>query len=154
MRVLTFQVGADRLALPLASVVEVVPRVRLHRPAGTPAWLAGMFLHRGRAVPVVDLFALAGAGECPAALSSRIILVPAPAEGLTDLLGLLAAQVADIRELPADTPRLPSLCTPGQPDLGPMTVEGGEVLRLVDVPRLLPESGRGPLRALTAEAPA
>jgi chemotaxis-related protein WspB len=80
MRVLTFQVGPDRLALPLASVVEVVPRERLHRPAGAPAWLAGLFLHRGRAVPVVDLFALAGAGECPADLSSRIILVPTPAK--------------------------------------------------------------------------
>jgi chemotaxis-related protein WspB len=154
MRVLTFQVGADRLALPLASVVEVVPRVRLHRPTGAAAWLAGLLLHRGEAVPVVDLFALAGAGECPAALSSRIILVPTPAEGTAGLLGLLAAQVADVRELPADAPRLPSPCTPGQPDFGPMTVEGGEVLRLVDLRRLLPEAGRSQLRALTAEPPA
>lgn len=154
MQVLTFQVGSDRLALPLASILEVVPRVHLHRPAGAPAWLAGLFLHHGRAVPVMDLFALAGAGACPASLSSRIILVPGPGEGMTDLLGLLAAEVADIRELPADTPRLPSLCTPGQPDFGPMAVEGGEVLRLVEMNRLLPQASRGQLRALSAETPA
>jgi chemotaxis-related protein WspB len=154
VRVLTFQVGTDRLALPLAAVVEVVPRVRLHRPAGAPSWLAGLLLHRGGAVPVVDLHALAGAGECPPALSSRIILVAAPDEAEERTVGLLAAQVADVRDLADNLSPLTSLSAPGQPDFGPITAEGGEVLRLLDVRRLLPEAARTQLRALTAEAPA
>src|SRR5215207_737208 len=114
MLVLTFQVGNDRLALDIRRVREVVPRVQLDRSAGSPAWLAGMFVYRGRVVPVIDLHRLLGAGECPPHLSSRIILVPlgfcpvgtptAPtAAELADehLVGLLAARVADIREVEA-----------------------------------------------------
>ena len=95
MLVLTFQIGSDRLALDLRQVCEVVPRVQLRRPAGSPGWLAGLFVYRGRVVPVIDLHHLLRAGECPAHLSSRIILVPLPGEKDT-LLGLLAAQVAAV----------------------------------------------------------
>jgi chemotaxis-related protein WspB len=152
MRVLTFQVGPDRLALPLSAIVAVVPRVPLYQPAGAPAWLAGLLHHRGRPVPVVDLHRLASAGTCPDALSSRIILVPAPGGGPADLLGLQAAQVADIRELPEETPRFTGGSAPGRPDLGSLLVEGGEIVRLLDVARLLPEAERR-LLAAVAEAP-
>jgi len=99
MLVLTCQIGDDRLALDVRRVREVVPRVRLQRVAGSPAWLAGVFIYRGSVVPVIDLHRLIGTEECPLRLSSRIILVPHRVEGEERLLGLLAAQVADIREL-------------------------------------------------------
>ena len=63
-------------ALDIRRVREVVPRVRLRPVSGAPEWLAGLFVYRGQAVPVLDLHRLAGAGECPPHLSSRIILVP------------------------------------------------------------------------------
>src|SRR5258707_289829 len=98
MLALTFQIGADRVAIDVRRVRRVVPRVRLApAPAGARG-LAGSFVYRGRVVPVLDLHRLAGAGDCPSHLSSRIILVPYPA-GSESLVGLLAAQVADIREL-------------------------------------------------------
>ena len=102
MLVLTFQIGDNRLALDVRRVREVVPRVRLRPVSGAPAWLAGVFVYRGRVVPVLDLHRLAGGGECPPHLSSRIILVPhggQVAGGAERLLGLLATQVADIREV-------------------------------------------------------
>ena len=111
MLVLTFQVGKDRLALDIRRVREVVPRVELARAAGSPAWLAGSFVYRGRVVSVLDLHSLLGAGECPPHLSSRIILVPVGGEML---LGLLAAQVADIKEI-APTHSVPVLTSPGRP---------------------------------------
>src|SRR5262245_62513254 len=95
MLALTFMAGRDRLALDIRRVAEVVPRVRLAPLAGAPAWLAGTFVYRGGVVPVIDLHHLAGAGECPELLSSRIILVPVGGR----LLGLLAARVADLREI-------------------------------------------------------
>ena len=52
-----------------------------------------MFVYRGRVVPVVDLHALAGVGECPPHLSSRIILFPFPLDVPESLVGLLATQV-------------------------------------------------------------
>ena len=105
--VLTFQIGDDRLALDVRRVKEVVPRVELQRTPGSPAWLAGLFVYRGRAVPVVDLHRLLGAGDCPPHLSSRIILVAragAAADGDGRLVGLLAARVADLREVPPPRP--------------------------------------------------
>ncbi|MBX9623141.1 MAG: chemotaxis protein CheW [Gemmataceae bacterium] len=132
MLALTFQVGADRMAVDVRRVREVVPRVRLAPATGGPPWSAGVFVHRGRVVPVVDLYRLAGAGECPPLLSSRIVLVPFP-PGSDRLVGLLASQVADVRELP-DLP--PGGVAGG---LGAPVADGTGVLRLLDPDRLLAE---------------
>jgi chemotaxis-related protein WspB len=141
MQVLTFQIGGDRLALDTRQVREVVPRVRLQRAASAsaPPWLAGLFVYRGAVVPVLDLHRLLGAGECPAHLSSRIVLVPMQRGGGESLLGLLAAGVADVRDVaPSDRP-LSGLSAPGQPDLGRTLVDGDGILHLLDLDRLLPD---------------
>ena len=85
--------------------------------------LCGLFVYRGKVVPVLDLHRLLDACECPPHLSSRIILVPLARPGDAGeelLLGLLAAQVADIRDVQPAGPTavLPGLNAPGQPDLG------------------------------------
>jgi len=132
MLALTFQVGADRVAIDVRRVRRVVPRVQLlPAPAGARG-LAGVFVYRGRVVPVVDLHRLAGDGDCPPHLSSRIILVPFPS-GSERLVGLLAAQVADIRELavpPADSTG--PFCGLSSP-----MADGVAVLRVLDADRLL-----------------
>jgi chemotaxis-related protein WspB len=143
--VLTFQVGRERLALDLRRVREVVPRVRLEALSGAPDWLAGVFVYRGGVVPVIDLHRLSGAGECPAHLSSRVVLVPHGGR----LVGLLATQVADVREIDA-TRAPPSLTADGRPDLGAVVADGPGVLRLLDPDRLLPEVARRQLQALPA----
>jgi chemotaxis-related protein WspB len=152
MLVLTFQIGNDRLALDVRRVREVVPRVRFERVAGSPDWLAGLFVYRGKVVPVLDLHRLLNAGECPPHLSSRIILVPlgvcsiaprpagAPQEEDEHLVGLLAAQVADVREVQRTDEALPSFSAPGQPDLGLTLVDEGGILHLLDLDTLLPET--------------
>src|SRR5262245_9214114 len=119
MLVLTFQVGREPLALDIRRVREVLPRVRLRPVSGAPDWLRGAFVSRGRVIPVIDLPRLAGAGECPPHLSSRIILVPHAAPGGGEqLLGLLATQVADIREVQTDEQVLPGVAANGSADLG------------------------------------
>ncbi|HJZ56300.1 MAG TPA: chemotaxis protein CheW [Gemmataceae bacterium] len=136
MLALTFQVGPDRVAVDVRRVHEVVPRVRLTPATGGPAWVAGVFVYRGRVVPVIDLHRLTGAGECPPHLSSRIILIPHPTDP-DALVGLLATQVADIRELPEP----PARGEPGAPTLGPAIADGTDVLRLLDPDRFLPALG-------------
>ena len=139
MMVLTFQVGNEPLALDIRRVREVLPRVRLRPVSGAPDWLAGAFVYRGRVIPVIDLHRLAGIGECPPHLSSRIILVPhASPDGGERLLGLLATQVADIREVRSNEPTLPRLAADGAVDLGPVVADGNGLLRLLDPDRLLP----------------
>lgn len=163
MLVLSFQIGNDRLALDVRRVREVVPRVRFERVAGSPPWLAGLFVYRGKVVPVLDLHRLLGAGECPPHLSSRIVLVPlglcsiAPrlsASGAHEeddhLVGLLAAQVADVREVELGGAALPSFNAPGQPDLGTTLVDEGGILHLLDLDSLMPEA----LQRMVAQLPA
>jgi chemotaxis-related protein WspB len=146
MLTLLFHIGGDRLALDVRRVKQVVPRVRLQPMVGAPPWLAGTLIYHGQAVPVVDLHHLIGAGDCPPHLSSRIILTP---YGDGRLLGLLAAQVADLHEVGAPTEALPRLGGPEQPDLGPVVIDGRGVLRLLDLDALLPE----PVRRFLALVP-
>ena len=141
MLVLTFQIGDNRLALDIRRVREVVPRVELKRSPTGPAWMAGLFVYRGQAVPVVDLHQLLAGGGCPEHLSSRIILVPRtdPESGEETLLGLLAAQVADLREVEIGK----TFSLGGRPGLGPTLVDRDGILHLLDLDRLLPGSEPG-----------
>lgn len=142
MLALTFQVGADRVAVDVRRVREVVPRVRVTPASGGPSWVAGVFVYRGRVVPVVDLHRLIGSGECPPHLSSRVILVPRP-DAPDELVGFLATQVADVRDLPAPPPAAASGSLLGSP-----VADGAGVLRLLDPDRLLAalDSHSGPPR--------
>src|SRR5271169_5863181 len=114
MLVLTFQTGSDRLALDVRRVREVVPHVRLQPVTGGAVWLAGIFIYRGQIVPVIDLHRLRGAGECPSLLSTRIILVAQMQGGEERLIGLLAAQVADVRDMQPGAKSSPGVLAPGR----------------------------------------
>lgn len=131
MLALTFQIGADRMAIDVRRVRRVVPRVRLETVVSGSAGVAGRFVYRGQVVPVIDLFRLSGAGECPSRLSTRIILVPFP-DGSDRLVGFLASQVAEIRELP--TPPVKSGDDRG---LGPTIADGAAVIRFLNADQLL-----------------
>ena len=93
-------------------------------------------------VPVVDLNQLAGAGECPTHLSSRIILVRRTGPAGEWLLGLVAARVDDVRTLGPASATLDGFTPEGQADLGPVAVDKGELLRRLDLDRVLPEAYR------------
>jgi chemotaxis-related protein WspB len=145
MLLLLFQIGHERVGLDIHSVREVVPRVRLQPLTGAPPWLAGGFVFRGRVVPVVDLHMLAGLGACPSHLSSRIILVPhgePAAPGSPEpLMGLLASQVADLREIHPDPAVLAAASTSDSTSgLGVAIADGTGILRLLNPLRLLPSA--------------
>jgi chemotaxis-related protein WspB len=149
MLALIFQIGNDRLALDVRHIKEVVPRVPLQTLSCSPSWLAGAFVYHGQVVPVLDLHRLAGLGDCPLLLSSRIIVVPWPGSEEGRLLGLLASQVADLQELQLDGQAPTPFHEGGKPDLGPVVADRDGVLRWLDLDRLLPESARGALLTLT-----
>jgi len=137
MLALTFEVGSDRVAVDVRRVREVVPRVRLNPLSGGPSWVAGMFVYRGRVIPVIDLHRFIGAGECPPHLSSRIILLPFPSAGPDALIGLLATRVADVRELNEST-----LATaPTGSTFGPAVADSSGILHILDPDRFLAQHG-------------
>jgi len=138
MLALTFQIGEEKLALDIRRVREVVPRVRLRRVSGAPDWHAGVFVYRGEVVPVVDLHRLAGAEPCPEHLSSRIILIT-PNQSQR-LVGLLASQVADTRELALENRPASSMAEEDKVDLGALVADGQGVIRLFDPDWFLPDA--------------
>jgi chemotaxis-related protein WspB len=141
MLALTFQIGDEKLALDIRRVREVVPRVRLRSVSGAPAWYAGVFVYRGEVVPVVDLHLLAKAEPCPPHLSSRMILIaPRRESGDARLIGLLASQVADTREIPLKGKPAASVVSEGAVDLGPLISDEQGVIRLFDPDRFLPDA--------------
>lgn len=139
MLALIFQVGRDRVAVDVRRIREVVPRVNLSPINSGPPWLAGAFVYRGRVVPVVDLHRLTGAGECPPHLSSRIILLPYPEDSTDSLIGLLATQVAEIREIPSEHAHS-ILGTPDGEGLGPALPDGHGIIRILAPDRMLAET--------------
>lgn len=87
MLVLMCSVGSDRLAIPVESVTEVIPRVALRVPTDCPGWLAGHFVYRGRPVPVVTLSSAANPNDNR--LSHRIILISVPVHSHAEVVGLV-----------------------------------------------------------------
>ncbi len=140
MLVITFQIGSERVGLDIQSVREVVPRVHLQSLSGAREWLIGVFVYRGVVVPVIDLHLLTGNGACPSHLSSRIILVQhEDINGNGErLIGLLASQVADLRELHVNPSALMTSVDPSATGLGIAIADGTGILRLMDPNRLLP----------------
>src|SRR5262245_52781857 len=135
MLVRTFQAGGEPVGVDIRRVREVIPRVRVEAVTGSPAWLAGVFVYHGRVVPVVDLHRLTGHADCPPHLSSRIILLPLGPGDDGRMVGLLASQVADLKDVSA-TAIASDVPAGGGIDLGPLVADGRGVIRLLDPDRL------------------
>ena len=85
---LTFRLAADRYALEVSRVAEVLPLVGIRQLPRSPEGIAGAFDYRGTPV---DLSELTLGRTARAQLSTRIILVHYPdGRGGTHLLGLIA----------------------------------------------------------------
>lgn len=67
MLLLTLKAGANRYAVEIARVIELVPRVELRLVPHAPPALAGFLGYRGKVVPVIDLGLLLG--TCRAAIA-------------------------------------------------------------------------------------
>ncbi|MCZ2341563.1 MAG: chemotaxis protein CheW [Bacteroidales bacterium] len=143
MLALTFQIGPESVGLDIRRVREVIPRVRLRTTIGAPHWYPGVFVYRGYVIPVVDLHQLTGHGECPLLLSSRIVLITVQTESHANLLlGLLAAQVADLREITIaeeSSPHREHLHSASRVSMGALVPDShGGIIRILDPEQLLP----------------
>ncbi|WP_455922400.1 chemotaxis protein CheW [Pseudomonas putida] len=72
---LVFQVGSERFALAATDIGEVLPWVPLKPVPQSPAWVAGIFAHRGRVVPVIDVGQLMFGTPAAQRTSTRLVLV-------------------------------------------------------------------------------
>jgi chemotaxis-related protein WspB len=134
------QAAGHRFGIDVANVVAVLPRVRFQVTAGAPPWLAGLFAYNGRPTPVIDMPFLVGGKPCPVLWSSRIVLVSLavdPEVSVTKVrrVGLLMDRVETV-QLEGPFEEIP-LVAPGLPAWGPVVLHEGELVQLLELPRLL-----------------
>ncbi len=137
MLVLRFRVAGLPYAVPVARVVEVVPRVGLREVPHAPPHLAGLLRYRGGAVPVVDLGLLMGPGSCRDRLDTRIILVEGGPGG--GVVGLVAEAVDDVRALDESRREAAGLEIGRAPYLGAVYETDEGLLQLIEAGAVLGE---------------
>jgi chemotaxis-related protein WspB len=141
--------GANRYAFESRHVLEVLPRVNLHRPTDSPFWLAGLLIFRGAVIPIIDMTQLTQSMPCPNRLSSRIAILQIVLNGVTQRFGVLAEQM-DLQEFNADQKQ--SLTeTAGQTALGKLQLDEQGVFQIIDPQKLVSEDRLAILFPETAE---
>jgi chemotaxis-related protein WspB len=160
MQLLSFTVGAEDYAIESRRVIEVLPLVAARPIPRMPDFIRGIFTHRGRLVPLVDLGRLLTDTPLRERLSTRVIVVEFasgddPANQHAIRLGTAAENVLSLCSISeADSEAetsLPTLHPPHAPYLGRLLRIDGRTIQLLNVEHLLPPSL---IAGLVAPAPA
>lgn len=141
---LQFRLGADRYALDVHDVIEVLPLPALKRLPEAPAWVAGLYAHRGELLPVLDLSQLAFGHSAPRRTSTRLVLVRYRLEpqAMEQHLGLILEQATHtLRRDPAAF-RDYELDNGSARYLGPVLEDEQGLLQRVRVDQLLTDEAR------------
>ncbi|MDH0304924.1 MULTISPECIES: chemotaxis protein CheW [unclassified Pseudomonas] len=141
---LQFRIADQRFALDVREVIEVLPRRTLKPIAQAPAWVAGVFAHRGVLVPVLDLSALSFGTPAASRSSTRLVLVHYRADPLRPelQLGLILEQATDTVRCAPDEFHPYGLDNGEARYLGPVREDARGLLQRIEVNDLLPESVR------------
>lgn len=141
---LQFRLGADRYALDVREIVEVLPLARFKQLPEAPAWVAGLYSHRGELLPVLDLGQIACGRPAPRYTSTRLVLVDYrfAGSGPPRRLGLILEQASHtLRRDPAAF-RDYGVERGEARYLGPVLEDEDGLLQRVQVDELLPEHVR------------
>lgn len=142
MLFLLFQLGNDRFAIDTRGIEEVLPLVVVTPVPLAPLGVAGLFDHRGTAVPAIDLSALMLGRPARRLLSTRIVLIryPAPAGAVAaPLLGLIVEHATGmLRAEPGDF-SASGIDHAATPYLGPVLADAHGLVQWVDTRALLPK---------------
>jgi chemotaxis-related protein WspB len=134
MLFLKFRIGSESYALDAAQIAEVLPLVQITRVPQAPIGVAGLINYRGRFVPVVDLSELMFGEPARPHISTRLILVRYGEH----LLGLIAEQATETMRREAASFADSGIANDAAPYLGPVTHDGGQLIRWLEVQKLLP----------------
>ena len=141
MLFLKFRIGSESYALDTTQIAEVLPLLEITRVPQTPVGVAGLINYRGKPVPVIDLSEMMLGEPARAHISTRLILVRYGEH----LLGLIAEQATETMRREAASFTDSGLGSDSAPYLGPVTQDGGRLIRRIDVQKLLPPEVSGVL---------
>lgn len=147
MLFLRFQIGDDRYAMDIASIVEVLPLLDIRPLAHSSRGVSGVFNYRGTPVPVIDLSQVTHGRPADRRMSTRIVLLRySDADGQSRLLGLVAEKVQTALSKEAAVGRQPA--AGAVPALtGTITTDDEGLLHWLDVGSLL-KTGDIPVESL------
>jgi chemotaxis-related protein WspB len=134
MLFLKFRIGSEGYVLDATQIAEILPLLEITRVPHAPAGIAGLINYRGRPVPVIDLSELMLGEPARPHISTRLILVRYGEH----LLGLIAEQATEMMRREAGSFADSGLVSDAAPYLGPVTQDGGRLVRRIDVQKLLP----------------
>lgn len=97
---LTFQLGGESFAIPIANVREVLKLPDLTTIPGAPEFIRGVINVRGNVVPVVDLKRKFGQPLTEKSRKTRVIIVESVLREKRVVLGSLADSVEEVIDLP------------------------------------------------------
>lgn len=141
---LQFQLGEDRYALPASEVVEVLPLRRLKQIPEALPWVAGLFEHRGKMTPVIDLSRRVLDRPARPRSSTRMVLVRFDRQlgEQSPVLGLILEQATDTLRLHSEAFKASGL-EAGQADyLGPLQRDDQGMIQRIEVAGLLDDEVR------------
>ncbi|GIZ12897.1 chemotaxis protein CheW [Pseudomonas sp. NCCP-436] len=144
---LQFRLGPDRYALPASAVVEVLPRRPLKQLPEAPEWVAGLFEHRGRMIPVIDLPCRLLGQAARSRSSTRLVLVRFDARlgENSPVLGLLLEQATETLRLHPEQFVANGLEAVLPNYLGPVQKSAQGVIQRIEVDQLLDDALRAML---------
>ncbi len=143
MQLLCFSIGAEHYAIESRRVIEVLPLVTARPVPQVPACVTGVFTHRGRLVPLIDLGRRLADRPVRDRLSTRVIVVDVTAAegvpaGPAGRLGIAAEQVLSLCSSDDAETTFSGLRPPDAAYLGRLLRIGGRIVQLLDVEHLLP----------------
>ncbi|MET0660178.1 MAG: chemotaxis protein CheW, partial [Steroidobacteraceae bacterium] len=97
LEVATFVCGEQWLGILREEIVESIAATGIRSVPGKPSWHAGLLMHQGNPLPIVDLAQLTGH---PSHATVRDVIVIQPADR-SQRIGLLVDELASIPEIPA-----------------------------------------------------
>ncbi len=125
--------GETLCALPLGAVIETMRPLAIKPVPGAPAYVAGVAVIRGEALPVIDMQRLfGGAGGA----NGRLVVIRTG----NRRAALAFSDVAGIRELTPDMlSALPPLVDRGSSAVMRLGIDDGELLLVLDAARVVPD---------------
>jgi chemotaxis-related protein WspB len=148
MTLLPFEAAGTRYGLDIRQVIEVIPAVALRPVAHAPAWLAGVFQHRGAMTPVVDASTLLTGTPVRERFSTRIVIATyADANGASCRVGLRVESATDMFTTDEASLQAAGVTVPDARYLGPVARMGDTLVQVIRVEEILPDSVRALLTA-------
>jgi len=138
---LLFWLGPERYALEAHDIAEILPLRPLKHVPAAPDWVAGVFSHRGKPVPVLDLALLATGTASASRATTRLVVVHYRHQlrNTTHLLGLMLERVVETQYFLAESFIPDGLDHPDARYLGPVARTPEGLLQWVRVTDILPE---------------